>query len=61
MIWALVAFDIACGVPCEHIEVAGPYYSVEQCLDAREPMKHKYLMNHNQRIWAVCIAEDSDG
>ena len=56
-IYALVVFDIACGIPCEHIEVKGPYDTLEQCWYQYQPTKHHYLMTENKLVWTTCIRE----
>ena len=58
MIYALIIFSIQCGIPCEALEPAAGPYTLKECRAERHAVMHRYLMDKNERIWAVCIAED---
>ena len=58
MIYALLIFSVECGIPCEALEPAAGPYTFEECRAARLEAQHRYIMQHNQKVWPVCIAED---
>ena len=57
-IYALILFSVSCGIPCEPLEPAAGPYTFDECRSERQAAMTRYIMNRNERIWAVCIAED---
>lgn len=55
MIYLLLVFPAACGIPCEHIYASKTPMTFEYCYDEARPLiKTLYLFNNNERVWVLC-------